>query len=202
MQSYHSNEEIDTDLGGDSDWLEGSEDDQVEEMKVAGKGGEGQRSTTSMAERETEKVQRKMYDDGYREGIGLGKENAIQQAFDTGFKTNGAPIGRRLGQLKGTLHALEIRLIQIQDSSPELSSHQGFDAILKSTQSLRLHLHSLQLKDLIEPDWEAIEHERLHGGQVDNLQRETKEEKRNRERILIELEVQVNKLVKDASDVM
>lgn len=195
MQSYHSQEEKDAEGGIDSDWLEDSEDDQIEEQKVAGK-GEGQ-ITLSMAEKETEKVQRKMYDDGYREGIGLGKEGAIQQGFDHGFQANGAPIGRQLGKLKGTLHALEIRLIQSRTGNH--SSSDNLIKILESTQTLRQRVNSLQLKDLIEPDWEAIEHERQHGGQVDHVKRETPEQKVKREGILAEIEEQVNKLVMDSS---
>ncbi|PWN36806.1 uncharacterized protein FA14DRAFT_186984 [Meira miltonrushii] len=199
MQSYHSQEEENTGGGGDSDWLEDSEDDFAEEQKVAGK-GEGQ-ITLSMAEKETEKVQRKMYDDGYREGIGLGKEGAIQLGFDHGFKANGAPIGRRMGKLKGTLHALEIRLIQSRaskESTSNPSSSEKLNSILQSTKTLRHCLNSLQLKDLMEPDWEAIEHECQHGGQVDHIKPETPEQKSKREGILAEIEEQVNKLVLDS----
>lgn len=198
MQSYHSQEDEDnTSDGAGSDWLENSDNDQIEDTKVAGK-EEGQ-MTLSMAEKETEKVQRKMYDDGYREGIGLGKEGAIQTGFDHGFKTNGATMGRKLGNLKGTLHALEIRLIQ---SRPSKESVETKFTILKSVQTLRQRVNSLQLKDLMEPDWEAIEHERQHGGQVDHIKPETLEQKSKRERILDDIESQVNRLLMDSTEIL
>jgi len=49
------------------------------------------------------------------------------------------------------------------------------------------------LKDLIEPDWEAIEHERQHDEQVDHIKPKTQEQKSKREGILVEIESQVKK---------
>ena len=47
---------------------------------------------------------------GYREGITSGKENALQEGFDTGFSQTGGPLGRELGLLRGLASALHLHL--------------------------------------------------------------------------------------------
>jgi hypothetical protein len=37
---------------------------------------------------------------GYREGITAGKESALQEGFDTGFASVGAPLGRDIGFIR------------------------------------------------------------------------------------------------------
>ena len=43
---------------------------------------------------------------GYREAIDVGKEQKLQQGFDEGYSRIGAPLGRRIGMLRGKVDAL------------------------------------------------------------------------------------------------
>ncbi|EJD40910.1 hypothetical protein AURDEDRAFT_186862 [Auricularia subglabra TFB-10046 SS5] len=58
-------------------------------------------SSASHAEREWNKLHAEFTNAGFREGAIAGKEAALQDGFDDGFASTGAPAGRALGLLRG-----------------------------------------------------------------------------------------------------
>lgn len=125
--------------------------------------------------------------DGYRDGIGIGKEATIQVGFDQGYNGKGAPIGQQYGRLMGTVSAMEQYIGR---------RGMGMDKLGEEVASLKVTVKALQVKDLVEPDWEALEHERQHGGDASHFTRETQEEKGKRESTLRDLQARVDDLAR------
>ena len=93
---------------------------------------------------------------GYREGITAGKEGALQEGFDAGFASVGAPLGRDLGILRGLAAAL---LAFLSRSSPPASSS---NALVEEVRGLASALSNVRLSDIAPPDLEALAHAREH----------------------------------------
>ncbi|KAJ9473848.1 NADH:ubiquinone reductase (non-electrogenic) [Pseudozyma hubeiensis] len=152
--------------------------------------------STSMAQRDSAKVEALFNDTGYREGITAGKLSTLQAGFDQGFNEVGAPMGERLGLLKGQVAALLLLTSSTAKVAakkgagrksganlPGLSEERAEEARLE-LKGLAESLDAVRLEDLAEPDYEAMEHEREHqdGGEV---RRETSEEKMQRKNRLV-----------------
>lgn len=105
----------------------------------------------------------------------------VQVGFDSAYNEKGAPLGRQYGNLLGSITAL-----------CRYASKRNSDR-MEDLKALLSAIKALQVTDLAEPDWEAIEHEREHGADVSHIKRESKEEKPIREQRLHDLQEQVNK---------
>jgi hypothetical protein len=98
---------------------------------------------------------------GYREGITAGKEQALQEGFDEGFATIGAPLGREVGILRGIVHALlakcECNGTQVKDGIQ--GAHSGPSSELRV---LSRRLDAIRFKDLAPTDVQAELHALEH----------------------------------------
>lgn len=133
--------------------------------------------------------------DGYREGIGNGKESMIQTGFDQGFAQKGAPVGRRLGHVRGTLYALDTLLARRTKAGSGTNEQIGNQKLHTAVRRLKQRVDALQMTDVVERDWDAMEHELQHGGQVGALRRETDAERAEREGILPAIQAEADVLV-------
>jgi hypothetical protein len=102
---------------------------------------------------------------GYREGITSGKENVLQEGFDHGFKTTGAPVGRQLGILRGTVTGI-LGILQNMKPSQRfpagpIEGHAN-DILKNELQTVSSRLDALRLKDIAPKDPEAEAHAREH----------------------------------------
>ena len=92
---------------------------------------------------------------GYREGITAGKEGALQEGFDDGFASVGAPLGRDLGLLRGLAAALLAFL-----SRPPIAVERG--TLAGEVRDIANALSNVRLSDIAPPDLEALAHAREH----------------------------------------
>ncbi|KZP00792.1 hypothetical protein CALVIDRAFT_533124 [Calocera viscosa TUFC12733] len=116
------------------------------------------------ADREWNSLADKYTNDGYREGITVGKEAHLQDGFDQGFSQTGVPVGRRLGNLRGTAAALLQYFTQLQSQAAadvNVSTQLGAD--LQEIKSITQGLAELQFREVAPRDAEAIAHAREHG---------------------------------------
>ena len=94
---------------------------------------------------------------GYREGITAGKEGVLQEGFDAGFASVGAPLGRDLGILRGLAAAL-LAFLSRPSPPPLVSSI----ALVEEVRDLASALSNVRLSDIAPPDLEALAHAREH----------------------------------------
>ncbi|KAJ7175929.1 hypothetical protein C8R46DRAFT_1080076 [Mycena filopes] len=99
---------------------------------------------------------------GYREGITAGKEAALQEGFDTGFATVGAPLGRDIGLLRGMASAL----VAFVNSSA--CQHLEKGALLTEARAIATGLASVRFTDVVPRDLEAEAHAREHLADADD----------------------------------
>lgn len=150
---------------------------------------------------------------GYREGITAGKLSTLQEGFDEGFNL-AAPVGRTRGILRGQANAAHFYLSEYkskrgggkrrvgpgpgrtQDSAGAVSpaSHLDDEEKENTSREARAILRDLDALDvdvLLEPDWEAKQHEAEHrgdaGGSGATLGRESEEARTVREGRLPEM---------------
>ncbi|KAJ7777539.1 hypothetical protein DFH07DRAFT_797205 [Mycena maculata] len=107
---------------------------------------------------------------GYREGITAGKESALQEGFDTGFASIGAPLGREIGSLRGMSSAL----VAFLNSSA--CHHAEKDAMLVEARAIAAGLAGVRFTDVVPRDLEAEEHAREHLAEEDDLGLDDNEE--------------------------
>ncbi|KAJ7778520.1 hypothetical protein B0H16DRAFT_889687 [Mycena metata] len=93
---------------------------------------------------------------GYREGIPAGKESALQEGFNTGFATVGAPLGHEIGFLRGMTSAL----VAFLNSSACL--HANKHALLIEARVIATGLAVVRFTDVAPRDIEAEAHAREH----------------------------------------
>ncbi|KAJ7631915.1 hypothetical protein DFH06DRAFT_695995 [Mycena polygramma] len=93
---------------------------------------------------------------GYREGITAGKESALQEGFDDGFASVGAPLGRELGFLRGSSSAL----VAFLNSS--LCQHAEKESMLAEARAIAAGLAVVRFTDVVPRDLEAEAHAREH----------------------------------------
>lgn len=102
---------------------------------------------------------------GYREAIDAGKEQKLQQGFDEGYSQTGAPLGRRIGMLRGKVDAL-LSIASAQSDGRPISSVGVSGATLEKLQrdleSLRTRIETLPIHDLMEPDYKLLRYEAQH----------------------------------------
>lgn len=141
----------------------------------------------------------------------MGKEALIQPSFDNGFASTGAPAGRALGQLRGSLHALASFIAQRQAlqakmreqgaADSEVSEDGDVESLAREIVSLQQEASRLRIDDIIEQDWEALEHEREHSDATGSasrsnaVPRETPEARKLREQRIPMLQGRVDILV-------
>ncbi|RPD62472.1 hypothetical protein L226DRAFT_610974 [Lentinus tigrinus ALCF2SS1-7] len=106
---------------------------------------------------EWDKISSEFTNAGYREGITAGKEGALQEGFDDGFATVGAPIGRELGILRGLCSAL---LAFLSPADPSQSTSDA--ALANEVREIAAALVNVRFSDIAPPDLEAIAHAREH----------------------------------------
>jgi len=111
------------------------------------------------AEREWARISESFVNDGYREGITAGKEGALQEGFDDGFARIGVPLGQKVGTLRGIASGISAFL----RNSTQLD-------VVQEMRSIAQGLDGIQLADIAPPDSEAEEHNRLHGGDDNEVQ--------------------------------
>ncbi|QRW20241.1 hypothetical protein RhiXN_09216 [Rhizoctonia solani] len=104
-----------------------------------------------IADREWNKLSNDFVTAGYREGITEGKESALQEGFDDGFASTGAPLGRQVGVLRGQANALLA-----------LCTRQHLAQLEVEVREIVQGLSRLKLSTLAPPDMQAIEHAREH----------------------------------------
>ncbi|KAJ7160734.1 hypothetical protein C8R46DRAFT_905406 [Mycena filopes] len=94
---------------------------------------------------------------GYREGITAGKESAaLQEGFDAGFATVGAPLGRHIGLLRGMSSAV----VAFVNSSA--CQHADKATLLTEAGAIATRLAGVRLTDVVPRDLEAEAHAREH----------------------------------------
>lgn len=106
---------------------------------------------------------------GYREGITAGKEEALQEGFDTGFAEHGAPSGRDVGTLRGVAAALLFYIHNTPTSMNPTSAQaeRTLDPEQQAKQKPQIQaivneLATLKLVDLLPPDLDALNHAKDH----------------------------------------
>ncbi|KAH7100401.1 hypothetical protein BKA62DRAFT_831077 [Auriculariales sp. MPI-PUGE-AT-0066] len=62
---------------------------------------------------------------GFREGIVVGKEAALQDGFDHGFEHSGVPAGRQLGLLRGQASAALAIITKLGRMTKQQKMHYG-----------------------------------------------------------------------------
>ncbi|KAG2152992.1 uncharacterized protein EDB93DRAFT_1135871 [Suillus bovinus] len=90
---------------------------------------------------------------GYREGIIVGKESALQEGFDAGFAHVGVPIGRDLGSMRGVISAITSFLS---------SKNQKDSTTLTTARTISSSLAGVRFSDIVPVDQEAVQHAREH----------------------------------------
>ncbi|KAJ7260960.1 hypothetical protein B0H12DRAFT_1201632 [Mycena haematopus] len=106
---------------------------------------------------------------GYREGITAGKESALQEGFDAGFASVGAPLGRDIGFMRGTSSALIAFLISGVCTHPEKES------LLVEARAIAASLAAVRFADIMPRDLEAEEHALQHLADEDGPMDENEE---------------------------
>lgn len=109
---------------------------------------------TTVADREWNKLSTDFMNAGYREGITAGKESALQEGFDDGFASVGAPLGRQVGTLRGTANAALALCLRRQSQSDH--------ALEDELRDIGRCLSNAKLSSLAPPDMQAIEHAKTH----------------------------------------
>ncbi|CAE6472378.1 unnamed protein product [Rhizoctonia solani] len=104
-----------------------------------------------IADREWNKLSTDFMTAGYREGITEGKESALQEGFDDGFASTGAPLGRQVGTLRGQANALLA-----------LCTRQQLSNLEAEVREIVQGLSRVRLSALAPPDMQAIEHAKQH----------------------------------------
>ncbi|CAE6458166.1 unnamed protein product [Rhizoctonia solani] len=104
-----------------------------------------------IADREWNKLSTDFMTAGYREGITEGKESALQEGFDDGFASTGAPLGRQVGTLRGQANALLA-----------LCTRQQLSNLEAEVREIVQGLSRVKLSALAPPDMQAIEHAKEH----------------------------------------
>lgn len=92
---------------------------------------------------------------GYREGITVGKESALQEGFDAGFAQVGVHLGRELGQLRGRASALLSLL-------GATSAEDVTSGLLAEARDIAAKLAEVRFTDIAPRDIEAEQHAREH----------------------------------------
>lgn len=102
---------------------------------------------------------------GYREAIDVGKKQKLQEGFDEGYSRIGAPLGRRIGMLRGKVNAL----LSIASAPSEGHPFFGADVsgaklekLQEDIKSLRTRIETLPIDDLMEPDYKLLRYEAQH----------------------------------------
>lgn len=103
----------------------------------------------------------------------------IQPGFDYGYNEKGAPAGKKYGFLLGSIDAME---------SYAAAKMKGTTTFSNELKSLKARVKALKLHDIVERDWEALEHEAEHGADISHIKRENDAEKRQRESRLEEMQ--------------
>ncbi|KAG6861815.1 hypothetical protein C0995_011697 [Termitomyces sp. Mi166 len=113
--------------------------------------------------RDTEwtKMSSEFTDVGYREGITAGKEAFVQEGFDAGFATVGAPLGRDLGLIRGQSSALLSFLTSTPAPALGLSG-DAKEALVQEIRDIVLQLGNVRFSDIEPRDLEAEKHAREH----------------------------------------
>lgn len=99
---------------------------------------------------------------GYREGITAGKEDALQDGFDSGFADIGAPLGREMGILRGQSSAILSYLISKTVDTPSTLVDHNLDLMLQEAREIVTQLGNVRFSDIEPPDLEAEQHAREH----------------------------------------
>ncbi|ESK93919.1 hypothetical protein Moror_12967 [Moniliophthora roreri MCA 2997] len=92
---------------------------------------------------------------GYREGITAGKESALQEGFDSGFASVGAPLGREMGLLRGMSSAF-VSYLTIAKHLPD------DNPTVLEARTIASQLSNVRFSDIAPPDLEAEAHAREH----------------------------------------
>lgn len=129
---------------------------------------------------------------GYREGITAGKESALQEGFDTGFASVGAPLGRELGSLRGMASAL----VAFLNSS--VCDHVEKDVLLAEARSIAAGLAVIRFSDVVPRDLEAEAHARQHLADDDDDSGMDENEELNEKRKMEGLEDMLSRLTAGA----
>ncbi|KAJ7145821.1 hypothetical protein C8R44DRAFT_755964 [Mycena epipterygia] len=117
---------------------------------------------------------------GYREGITAGKESALQEGFDNGFASVGAPLGRDIGFLRGMSSAL----VAFLNSS--VCHHVEKESMFAEARAIAAGLAVVRFSDVVPRDLEAEEHALQHLADSEDPGMDENEEiseKRNMERL-------------------
>ncbi|KAG5353053.1 hypothetical protein J132_02473 [Termitomyces sp. J132] len=107
------------------------------------------------------KMSSEFTDVGYREGITAGKEAFVQEGFDTGFATVGAPLGRNLGVIRGQSSALLSFLTSAPSASLSLSE-DAKEAVVQEARDIVSQLGKVRFSDIEPRDLEAEKHAKEH----------------------------------------
>ncbi|KAG8742511.1 hypothetical protein FRC10_001345 [Ceratobasidium sp. 414] len=116
---------------------------------------DGLDAQATVADREWNKLSNDFMTAGYREGITAGKESALQEGFDDGFASVGAPLGRQVGMLRGAASAALALCVRRR-------GQEGSDLETELRDIVRC-LARVRLSTLAPPDMQAIEHAKAHG---------------------------------------
>ncbi|CAE6522827.1 unnamed protein product [Rhizoctonia solani] len=111
-----------------------------------------------MADREWNKLSTDFMTAGYREGITAGKESALQEGFDDGFASTGAPLGRQVGTLRGRANALLALCTRRQLADLEAEVREIVQGLAR-----------VKLSALAPPDMQAIEHAKEHESEAPDV---------------------------------
>ncbi|CAE6443835.1 unnamed protein product [Rhizoctonia solani] len=111
-----------------------------------------------VADREWNKISTDFMTAGYREGITTGKESALQEGFDDGFASTGAPLGRRLGTLRGQANALLALCTRRQLADLEAEVREIVQGLAR-----------IKLSALAPPDMQVIEHSKEHESEAPDV---------------------------------
>jgi hypothetical protein len=139
---------------------------------------------------------------GYRDGITAGKTAALQGAFDSGFALVGAPLGRRLGQLRGRAAAQLAVLVtpaasRVRPGGVRVEEQGQQRELLRELRALIGELARMQLQQLAPPDIEALRHAAEdEGREASEIRDETAEQRAAREGMLDALEARLEALLK------
>ncbi|CAO1628093.1 unnamed protein product [Sympodiomycopsis kandeliae] len=186
----------------DDDWLMSSDDEDDQGSRRPNLNAE---QGMEMANRDSAKVQRQFYDTGYREGITSGKLSTLQVGFDQGFNQSSS-IGRSKGNLRGQANAIHIYLTEYTRQKQSKRKNNKTDtlpsssATINTSRKILSQVSSLNVDNLLEPDWEARKHELEHAGgdQADQtLLKETEQQRYTRLHKLDELKSQSDQLLAD-----
>ncbi|KAG6867457.1 hypothetical protein C0993_002540 [Termitomyces sp. T159_Od127] len=107
------------------------------------------------------KMSSEFTDVGYREGITAGKEAFVQEGFDAGFATIGAPLGRDLGLIRGQSSALLSFLTSPSSAALGLSENAK-EALVHEVRDIVSLLGNVRFSDIEPRDLEAEKHAKEH----------------------------------------